>query len=247
MNTPIYEVIPVNLNAPVVVEKISDIQTWQDDLKQLAKHDRNLEDQQHRSTRASKFENHDRLHHFEFTEKLQTVMDKLLVKHSLSDYPSAIPEFSHYADHFEYNKIHTAAEREEVEEAKRQRQYKKVVYLELEELLKADFNESITLRKANSKTRDRNQWLLFTIDNELAELFVCGVQESGKYLTILGLKADHTKFVKAEAKAKIEAKQTAEAEAKQKAIDKAQAAHDEAIQAAEEAKENLETKMAGNQ
>jgi len=247
MNTPIYKVIPIDPHAPIVVDKISDIETWQKDLAQLAKHDRNIGDQQHRSTRADKFENRDRLHSFEFSDRLQATIDKLLIKHDRAEYSSSKPTFAQYAGHFSYNKILTDNEKLQVEAAKRQREYKKVVYIEHEELLKPDLNQSMDLRKANQKTRHLNAWLLHTINNELVDLYECGVQESGDYLTILGIKADYTKFVKDTAKAKIENKKHLAAEAKQSAINKAQADHEAAAQTAKEAKANLEIAMAANQ
>jgi len=221
MNTePKYKVIPIDPHAPIMVEKISDIETWQKDLTQLAKHDRNIGDQQHRSTRADKFENRDRLHSFEFSDRLQATIDKLLIKHDRAEYSSSKPTFAQYADHFSYNKILTDNEKLQINAAKRQREYKKVVYIEHEELLKPDLNQSIDLRKANQKTRHQNSWLLHTIDNELPDLYECEIQDEGDYLTVLGLKADHASYLKLQAKQK--AARKAEDKKRQALIEKAE-------------------------
>jgi len=220
MNTPRYKVIPIDPNAAIEVSEISSIPTWQKDLAQLSKHDRNFEDQRYRNTRRDKFNGSNSLHNFEFTEKLQTTIDKLLIKHSRTEYPNTAPTFAQYADHFSYNKILTDNEKLQVEAAKRQREYKKVVYLESEGILKIDRNESIDLRKANQKTRHQNSWLLHTIDNELPDLYECEIQDEGDYLTVLGLKADHASYLKLQAKQK--AARKAEDKKRQALIEKAE-------------------------
>jgi len=174
-------------------------------------------------------------------------MDKLLVKHQGSEYNSSKPAFVQYAEHFSYNNIYTDIEREAVSAAKRMRHHREVIFMELEEILKTDLNQCIDLRKANSQTMNKNACLLHLIDNELPDLYECEIQDEGQYLTVLGLRSDRDKFVKASAKAKNENIKRLATEAKQKAISTAQADHEEAIQAAEEAKANLETALAANQ
>jgi len=188
-NMPIYKVVPIDPNAPVVIPKISDIPTWDSDLALLGQLDKPLDDQGIRDTRESVKQNlraaDQFLHYFVFGPKLQKQMDK--IRQQLEHCPEGkAPALPRYPDWYEYIKTYTADESRMIADAARQRHYKSIITMELESLLKPNPDSLICIAKDNIEIRRCNLWLIDMI-NQLPGIQVVAKGEAEPFLDMLDI------------------------------------------------------------
>lgn len=184
---PIYNVIPKDPNEAIVVEMISKIPTWLDDVASLKLMDRPIEDQSSRETRESikahPLPDYRYVHDFDFGPKVSKIMENLKSKIK-SNCPDGEPRFERHPDWRSYVTIYTQEERREIERAERQRSYKKIIVLELEEILIPNVELAIDILKLNKEIRRRNQWLCALV-NDLPDLEIINISDDSPYFTTL--------------------------------------------------------------
>jgi len=184
-----YKVVPIDPNAVIEVEKISDIPSWIGDIASLQKHNQPLEEQRDRETRDSvkKYILPDQryVHYYDFGPKLIKRMSKIKrgVKSSNID---ADPVFTQHPAWRSYITIYTSEERSQLAYADRQREHKKVIALELEEIIPANPHSLLDKLKEIKQIRRRNLWLLKMV-NELGEIEIIATSDKQPYLQTLEL------------------------------------------------------------
>ena len=191
---PIYKVNHPDPFAPVDVDYISDIPTWLPDLEQFKRLDGKIEEQKDRETRESVKEHPNKdqrtLHWSEFGIKTTKIMDKIKAK--VNKCPEGEPDLSNkqpawigYLKSTEY----TEEEKRTIESAKRQRVFKEMIYLELEEILA--FNPSLEkgVFARNQEKRRRNRWLIHFINEMLPDLENVSTSDKPPYLTLVEVSA----------------------------------------------------------
>lgn len=185
----IYKVIPTNPNAPVIVQAISDIPTWKKDMVSLQKINKPLEEQTKRETRESvkahPLPDQRYVHYYDFGPKLTKQMHKIKRKIK-SKCPDGEPTFPQHPEWLSYINIFTTSERGQINQADLQREYKRVIVLELEDIIPANPDSSIDKLKEITQIRKRNLWLLQMI-NELGEIKVGACSDNPPYLQTLEL------------------------------------------------------------
>jgi len=184
-----YKVVPIDPNAIIEVEKISDIPTWTEDMASIQKLDKQLEEQTKRETRESVKEyllpDQRYVHYYDFGPKLTKQMNK--IKRQLkSKCPEGKPPFPQHPSWRSYITIYTSEERSQLAYADRQRECKKVVVLELEEIIPANPDSLLDKLKEIKQIRRRNLWMLNLI-NELGDLEVTASSNKPPYLQTLEL------------------------------------------------------------
>jgi len=183
-----YKVVPIDPNATIEVEKISDIPSWIGDLASLQKHKQPLEEQRDRETRESVKEyllpDQRYVHYYDFGPKLTKQMSKIKqgVKSSNTD---ADPVFPQHPAWRSYITIYTPEERSQLGHTDQQRNFKRVVGLELEEIIPATYSTPEEL-KETKQIRRRNLWMLNLI-NELGEIEIVATGNKPHYLQTLEL------------------------------------------------------------
>ena len=194
----IYEVVPVDPNAAIVVEKISDIPTWAPDLRSLTKMDRFIENQNRRDTRESikQYPTHQyqTLHGFEFGPKITKLMSEVTSKLA-TDCPAGAPTIAPYPDWVGYTKIYTSDERKAIDSANQQKKYKTAMVLELEELIISNPDSPASVQKSNVALLHRNKWLHSHV-NDLPDLEIISESDEAPYLSTLEVAATKRKASK---------------------------------------------------
>lgn len=184
---PIYKVVPNDPDEPVVVKKISDIPTWNNSLSQLGQLDRSLDEQSKRDTRDSvkeKIRPADRfIHYYDFGPKLQKKMENIKAQLQ-SSCPNDEPTFTSHPEWFSYIKLYTEEEKMQLEYAARQREYKRIMILELEQLYIPNPYSLISIAEENNELRRSNLWLIDMI-NQLPDIQVIANGEESPYLDTL--------------------------------------------------------------
>ena len=186
---PIYKVVPIDPNAEIEVEKISDIPEWEADLASICKHNKPLEEQAKRETRESVkkhlLPDQRNVHYYDFGPKLTKQMNTIKRKIK-SNCPDGEPTLPQHPDWRSYTNIFTASERAEINKADTQREYKRVIALELEEIIPSNPDLLLNKLKEIKQIRRHNLWLLQMI-NELGEIKVGAYSDTPPYLQTLEL------------------------------------------------------------
>ena len=190
---PIYKVIPVDLSKPVEIEKISDIKSWSADLGSIKLIDRRFSQQENRETRESVLGHPDKeqrkLHWSEFGIKITNLMEKirLIVR---DECPDDEPDLTNnLPDWLDYNKIYTTEERQAIDQAKRQRVFKEMIMLELEEIMALNVALNNGVFERNQEARRRNLWLIHFINEMVPDLENVSTSDEPPYLTLVEIAA----------------------------------------------------------
>jgi len=184
-----YKVVPIDPNVVIEVEKISDIPSWTEDITSIQKLDKPLEEQTKRETRDSVKEyllpDQRYVHYYDFGPKLTKQMNKIK-RQVRSKRPEGETSFPQHPSWRSYINIFTASEQAQINQADHQREHKKVIALELEEIIPANPHSLLDKLKEIKQIRRRNLWMLNLI-NELGDLEVTATSNKPPYLQTLEL------------------------------------------------------------